>query len=534
MASRFIVHFVAEKNGNSYEGERKIVAETSREAEAEFRREYPGVDGNGWSRTVTYTEQDYEPLSPYEEESYNKEKKMKQEEDAKRAAAETKAREEKEAKEAEERAAAEEEKKQLQGRIPELKKARERIAKYQGCISAGSYHTVGLKTNGRVVAVGDNEYGQRNVSGWRNIVAVAAGRTHTVGLKADGTVVAVGDNKYGQCNVSGWRDIVAVAVGYDTVGLKADGTVVTAKEYDAKQVSGWRDIVAIAVGDKYIVGLKADGTVVASGYKKVSSWHDIVAVAAYDDCMGLKADGTVVSANMEYLAKEVSGWRDIVAVAVGNFHVVGLKTDGTVVSAASIQELQRLYYGWSDIVTVAAGDVHTVGLRANGTVVAVGKNKFGQCNVSGWRDIGPVPEDKTKKMSEKAKKSSERAAAREKMKWPLLIIGIFLQLGVTAAYLFILWGTDIVNSLWLENAFLRLLPLAVFSVAVGIISVIFLRRLGDGFGLYILMGMILIQAITASVWTGNVGFLLINLIGRGVLNIISIIPGAILVAQEFK
>ncbi|MBG9944638.1 hypothetical protein ABD77_22215 [Brevibacillus formosus] len=35
----------------------------------------------------------------------------------------------------------------------------------------------------------------------------AAGSAHTVGLKLDGTVVAVGDNEYGQCNVSGWRGI---------------------------------------------------------------------------------------------------------------------------------------------------------------------------------------------------------------------------------------------------------------------------------------------------------------------------------------
>jgi alpha-tubulin suppressor-like RCC1 family protein len=33
---------------------------------------------------------------------------------------------------------------------------------------------------------------------------VAAGEFHTVGLKADGTVVAVGDNSFGQCNVGGW------------------------------------------------------------------------------------------------------------------------------------------------------------------------------------------------------------------------------------------------------------------------------------------------------------------------------------------
>ena len=36
---------------------------------------------------------------------------------------------------------------------------------------------------------------------------IAAGCAHTSGLKTDGTVVAVGNNQYGQCDVSGWRDI---------------------------------------------------------------------------------------------------------------------------------------------------------------------------------------------------------------------------------------------------------------------------------------------------------------------------------------
>ena len=36
---------------------------------------------------------------------------------------------------------------------------------------------------------------------------ISAGYDHTVGLKADGTVVAVGDNEYGQCDVSGWQNI---------------------------------------------------------------------------------------------------------------------------------------------------------------------------------------------------------------------------------------------------------------------------------------------------------------------------------------
>lgn len=37
---------------------------------------------------------------------------------------------------------------------------------------------------------------------------IAAGRCHTVGLKSDGTVVAVGNNEFGQCDVGSWRDIL--------------------------------------------------------------------------------------------------------------------------------------------------------------------------------------------------------------------------------------------------------------------------------------------------------------------------------------
>ena len=107
------------------------------------------------------------------------------------------------------------------------------------------HHTVALKTDGTVVAGGRNSYGKNDVSGWKDIVAVAVGYYHTVGLKADGTVVAVGDNKSGQCDVSRWRDIVAVAAdGYHTVGLKADGTVVAVGYNDDGQcdVSRWKNI----------------------------------------------------------------------------------------------------------------------------------------------------------------------------------------------------------------------------------------------------------------------------------------------------
>ena len=64
-----------------------------------------------------------------------------------------------------------------------------------------------MKSDGTVVAVGRNKYGQCDVSGWTDIVAIDVGASTTIGLKSDGTVVAVGYNEHGQCNVSGWEDI---------------------------------------------------------------------------------------------------------------------------------------------------------------------------------------------------------------------------------------------------------------------------------------------------------------------------------------
>ncbi len=264
-------------------------------------------------------------------------------------------------------------------------------------LAAGAFHTVGLKADGTVVAVGRNSNGQCDVSGWTDIVAVAAGAWYTVGLRADGTVAAVGDNEYGQCDVSGWTDIVAVAAGaWYTVGLRADGTVAAVgwNEDGQCDVSGWTDIVAIAAGEQHTVGLKADGTVVAVGWNKygqcdVSGWTDIVAVAAgYKHTVGLRADGTVVAVGENEDGQcDVSGWTDIVAVAAGDWPTVGLRADGTVAAVGDNEYGQCDVSGWRDVVAVAAGAWYTVGLRADGTVAAVGDNWAGQCDVSGWTDI---------------------------------------------------------------------------------------------------------------------------------------------------
>ena len=283
---------------------------------------------------------------------------------------------------------------------------REKSKLYNRYISAGSYHTVGLKKDGTVMAVGNNEYGQCDVSKWKDIIAVSAGTYHTVGLKKDGTVIAVGNNEYGQCDVSKWKDIVAVSAEYyQTAGLKKDGTVVVVGNNDDGQcnVSDWENIIDVSAGNTFTVGLKQDGTIVTTSKKnrdEAKNMKSVISVlSGYDNIIALKKDGTIVTTNTNNRVYRVSDWKNIVAYSVGSDYIAGLQKDGKVVIACTKLRIYNLNdlidtSEWRDIVAISISRGHTVsknghivGLRKDGKVVALGDNQDGQCNVSDWEDM---------------------------------------------------------------------------------------------------------------------------------------------------
>ena len=68
------------------------------------------------------------------------------------------------------------------------------------------------------------ETGMLQVESWKDITQIAMGECHTVGLQTDGTVVAAGRNYAGQCDVEDWKDIVYIVAGRTcTLGITADG-----------------------------------------------------------------------------------------------------------------------------------------------------------------------------------------------------------------------------------------------------------------------------------------------------------------------
>ena len=275
-------------------------------------------------------------------------------------------------------------------------------------LSAGSEHSLGLRSNGTVVATGNNEYGSCNVSEWKDIVSVSAGHDYSLGLHEDGTVDATifnGSAYSGKCDVSEWSDIVAVSAGWDhSLGLKSDGTVVSTDYYlelyhGQCDVNGWRDIIAISAGGFHSLGLKSDGTVVAVGENDdgqcdVTEWRNIVAISAgaYHS-LGLKSDGTVFAKGSNFFGNccDVSDWENLVAISAGYNHSLGLHKDGTVVAVGDNECGQCNVSNWTDIVAISAGSYCSLGLKSDGTVIAAGNIYFGEGDVSGWTNIG-LPE----------------------------------------------------------------------------------------------------------------------------------------------
>ena len=316
----------------------------------------------------------------------------------------------------------------------------------QALLSVGSTHTVGLKADGTVLAVGNHASGQCDVSGWEKIVAVSAGKNHTVGLRADGKVLATGytgnqEAYRGQCEVSGWTDVAAVSAGLQhTVGLKTDGTVEAAgaNAFGECAVSGWTEIAAISAGAWHTVGLKTDGTVIStqlpaeqklnSGQCAVSEWKEITAISAgTGHTVGLRADGTVAATVFTGDQKhnfgqcQVSGWKGIIAVSAGAYHTVGLKADGTVVAVGRNINGQCEVSDWSDIVAVSAGEYHTVGLKADGTLVTAGSMAYGCGNVTGWRLFRSFETVNQERKEAFARQDRERLEAEEAERERLVI-----------------------------------------------------------------------------------------------------------------
>jgi alpha-tubulin suppressor-like RCC1 family protein len=269
-------------------------------------------------------------------------------------------------------------------------------------VAAGNDFTVALLSDGTIAAWGDNRSGQLGdgatsmdsavavqVAGpggsgvLSGLVAVAAGSAHTVALRSDGTVWAWGDNEYGELGNNTTTGYGANPCPVQVLGLNGSGYLT--------------GVVAVAAGDEFTVALKSDGTVWAWGYNK----------------FGQVGDGTTTnrSTPVQVVGPRGTGHlTGVVAVAAGEEPAAAVKSDGTVWCWGSGGEgelgdngaepwtftpVQVLGFGGSGyltgVVAIAAGWFHLVALKSDGTVAAWGYNSSGELGDNGPEGQSNVP-----------------------------------------------------------------------------------------------------------------------------------------------
>ena len=207
-------------------------------------------------------------------------------------------------------------------------------------VSAGYKNLFGLRTDGTVVATGNNESGQCNVSNWKDVITLDACYEHTVALKSDGTAYATGKNTDGRCLIENWKNLIDISAGYThTVGLQNDGTVLVTggNEWGQSELSDWRDMKMIVAGYYHTVGLQENGTVVAKGNNKfgqcnTEAWTQIKSIyAGKMHTVGLRNDGTVIATgNNDYGQCNVSEWKNVADIYVEKNYTVGKTFSGEI------------------------------------------------------------------------------------------------------------------------------------------------------------------------------------------------------------
>lgn len=216
-------------------------------------------------------------------------------------------------------------------------------------VSAGTYHSLAIKTDGTLWVWGDNSAFQLGTGNFNdqvspvqigtdtNWASVSAGQDHSVALKTDGTLWGWGMSYFGQLG-TGTNNIqyIPVQAGTDnnwasisagkcnSLALKTDGTLWAwgynnygqlgignnTNQFSPVQVGSDNNWAHISVGEYYVLAIKTDGT--------LWSWGR--------NTTGQLGIGNTTSQNSPVQVGTANNWK---SVSAGVFHSFAQKLDGS-------------------------------------------------------------------------------------------------------------------------------------------------------------------------------------------------------------
>jgi len=230
------------------------------------------------------------------------------------------------------------------------------VASNVTAVAGGFYHSLFLKNDGSLWAMGGNEFGQLGDGTYNqanqpeqivasNVTAIAAGQDHSLFLKSDGSLWAMGGNSEGELG---------------------DGTYNNTNQPEEIVAS---NVVAIAAENLHSLFLKNDGSLWAMG----------------DNVSGQLGDGS--TNNTDQPEQIVAS--NVIAIAAGGYHSVLLESGGSLWTMGDnvLGELGDGTYNNTNrpekivaggVTAVAAGGSHTLFVKNDGSMWAMGANGEGQ------------------------------------------------------------------------------------------------------------------------------------------------------------
>ena len=294
---------------------------------------------------------------------------------------------------------------------------------YRGTNSetVNNYGFATIKTDGSVVAWGQNATVPDSLNGTIDAVQIYSNSNNFVALRNDGSVVPLGYQSIDAAtlkNLDGTVDVTSVSSTNSAfAAVRTDGSVVTwgtatsggdGKLYAnnggsksvATQLDGTIDVTSITSNDSAFAAVRVDGSVVTWGSsygadssavaKQLDGTIDVSSITSNSGAFAaLRADGSVITwgvsgsgSDSSGVAKQLDGTIDVTSITSNYGTFAAIRADGSVVTWGSSyggnsSAVAKQLDGTIDVTLIVSADSAFAALRTDGSVVTWGDSDKG-------------------------------------------------------------------------------------------------------------------------------------------------------------